>query len=636
MALWSLQEVSLHLGGKTLLDTVNLHVESGERVCLVGRNGMGKSSLMGLFAGTLSPDSGDVLIAPGEQVGHMGQAVPAAWDGPVFGIVAAGLGDEGSDLAAVHLAATGRELLIEEARRADVRALLDSGQGWERHGDVMGVINQLGLDPEADFRSLSGGTKRRVALARALLASDNLLLDEPTNHLDITTISWLEDFLLRRAKTLLFISHDRAFARRLATRVVEIDRASLFSYEGSYDQYLERREARLAVEERQAAEFDKKLAQEEAWIRQGIKARRTRNMGRVRALQDMRAERSARRSRLGNAQLVAQEAERSGKLVIEARDVSFSYPDGYEVVKNFSAIIQRGDRVGLIGNNGTGKTTLLKLLLGELPPDSGVIRHGTRLEITYFDQLRDQLDPERSLMDSVADGNDAVIIDGQQRHVAGYLRDFLFESDRLRVPVKTLSGGERNRLLLARLFTQPSNVLVLDEPTNDLDVETLELLEELLDKYKGTVLMVSHDRAFLDNLVTSTLALEGDCLVRDYVGGYSDWLRQRETRPAVAEQAARQTVRVIKPDSRKLTFKEQREKDLLAQELDTLPQRLADLEDEQQCLETALAQPDFFGRDPDGFNAATRRIVAIGEDEHHLLERWEHIEARLAELNSKN
>lgn len=636
MALWSLQGVSLHLGGKTLLEAVDLHVELGERVCLVGRNGTGKSSLMGLLAGTLTPDVGDVLTAPGETVGHMGQAVPESWEGPVFGIVATGLGREGQMLAAVHLAATGREHLIEPQMRADVQALLDSGEGWERHGDVLGVINQLSLDPEADFRSLSGGTKRRVALARALLASDNLLLDEPTNHLDISTINWLEDFLLRRARTLLFISHDRAFARKLATRVVEVDRARLFSYDGSYDRFPERREARLANEERQSAVFDKKLAQEEIWIRQGIKARRTRNMGRVRALQDMRSERAARRSRLGNVQIMAQEAERSGKLVIEARHVGFSYPDGYEVVRDFSTIIQRGDRVGLIGNNGTGKTTLLKLLLGELAPTTGEIRHGTRLEITYFDQLRDQLDPERSVMDSVADGNDAVIIEGQQRHVAGYLRDFLFESDRLRVPVKTLSGGERNRLLLARLFTRPSNLLVLDEPTNDLDVETLELLEELLDNYSGTVLMVSHDRAFLDNLVTSTLALEGDRLVRDYVGGYTDWLRQRDVKDAPPPaETLRASNRAPKQDSRKLTFKEQREKDLLTQELEALPETLSALEQEQTKLEAALAEPDFFSRDPEGFNGATRRIVAIGDEEQTLLERWEHIESRLAELNEK-
>lgn len=638
MALLSLQGVSLNLGGKTLLREADLQIEPGERVCLVGRNGAGKSSLMALLSGELTPDGGTIIRASGERFGHMPQAVPEHWNGPVFGVVAAGMGGVGEALAAAHLIATGREDHLSPERRELARVLLETGDGWERHGEVLGVINQLELDPETDFITLSGGNRRRVALARALVGSEHLLLDEPTNHLDIKTIAWLEDFLSRRGRTLVFISHDRAFVRRLATRIVEVDREQLFSYACTYDQFLERREARLDAEEKQAAAFDKKLAQEETWIRQGIKARRTRNMGRVRALQSMRKERMGRNERLGTVSMRAQEAERSGKLVIETRAASFTYPDGYAVFHDCTTIIQRGDRVGLVGNNGTGKTTLLRLLLGELEPTSGTIRHGTRLEISYFDQLRATLDPNKSVMDSVAEGNDVVIINGQQRHVAGYLLDFLFESDRLRIPVHALSGGERNRLLLAKLFTRPSNVLVLDEPTNDLDVETLELLEELLDNYAGTVLIVSHDRAFLDNLVTATLALEGDGLVHEYVGGYTDWVRQRPATSAGGNGSA-EALAPAKPvqipekqASRKLTFKEQREFDLLRKELAELPGRLSALEDEQHKLETTLAQPDFFARDPEAFNTAANRITQIDTEQTLALQRWENIEARISEL----
>ena len=592
MALLSLQGVTLNLGGKTLLDTADLHVEQGERVCLVGRNGVGKSSLMALLSGDLTPDGGTIVRTPGVTFGHMPQAVPDHWSGPVFGVVASGLGKEGEALAAAHLIATGREDQLSAAKLALARDLLQSGEGWERHGDILEAINQLGLDPEADFATLSGGNKRRVALARALVASENLLLDEPTNHLDIKTIAWLEDFLVRRVKTFVFISHDRAFVRRLATRIVEVDRSQLYSYACTFDQFLERREERLDAEEKQAAAFDKKLAQE---------------------------------------------AERSGKLVIEAKQAGFAYPDGYRVFNAFSTIIQRGDRIGLIGNNGVGKTTLLRLLLGELEPTEGSIRHGTRLEISYFDQLRSSLDPEKSVMDNVANGNDTVTINGQQRHVASYLMDFLFESDRLRVPVHTLSGGERNRLLLAKLFTMPSNLLVLDEPTNDLDVETLELLEELLASYSGTVLMVSHDREFLDNLVTTTLALEGDGQVREYVGGYTDWLRQRPE--PVAAHTDKPKPKPLAPPAkigpRKLTFKEQRELQMLKDELEALPGKMAALEDEQHTLEDRLNDPGFFARDPDGFNATAKRISELDDEQTAALQRWEDVEFRIAELEGK-
>lgn len=627
MALLSLQAVTLNLGGKPLLDNAELHLEAGERVCLVGRNGTGKSSLFRLLSDELRPTAGQIIRTPGVVFGHMSQTVPSSWQASVFGIVAEGLGPEGKALAGAHCIATGREASLDAAALREAQGFLESGDGWERYGDVISVINHLGLDPEADFGHLSGGSQRRAALGRALVGAEHLLLDEPTNHLDIKTIAWLEEFLLRRVKTLMLISHDRAFVQKLATRVVEIDRGKLYSYACGFEEYFERREARLEQDARQAALFDKKLAQEEAWIRQGVKARRTRNMGRVRELQALRRERAARRERMGAVNMQAQEAERSGKLVIEARNLCFTYPDGYEVVRDVSTLIQRGDRVGLVGDNGTGKTTLLRLLLGELAPTSGTVRHGTRLEISYFDQHREQLDAKVSVMDSIADGNDIVTINGQSRNVAGYLRDFLFESDRLRIPVERLSGGERNRLLLARLFTRPSNVLVLDEPTNDLDMETLELLEELLDNYAGTVIMVSHDRAFLDNLVTSTLALEGDRLVHEYVGGYSDWVRQRAKTSAKSPEKSESDKNAADPSagakSRRLSYNEQRKKEQLEKDIAAYPARIEALETEQKQLEAALASADFYTRDPQAFNATVSRLAEVEAAQLHLLEAWD-------------
>ena len=612
-----MQGVTLNLGGKPLLDAADLSVEVGERLCLAGRNGAGKSSLLALLDGQREPDSG-IIVRPGTPIGHMPQDVPEHWSGPVFSLVAEVLGEEGKALAAAHAGA-------------------DHGQrvgGWERYGEVLGVIHHLGLDPDAEFVALSGGTRRRVALARALVRSEDLILDEPTNHLDIATITWLEDFLLRKARTLIFVSHDRAFAGRLATRVVEIDRGKLYSYSCGFDRYPERREERLAAEEQACRLFDKKLAREEAWIRQGIKARRTRNMGRVRALEAMRVERAERRDKQGNVRMAAQEAGRSGKLVIEADDVAFAYPGQAPLFRNFSTIIQRGDRVGLIGDNGAGKTTLMRILLGELPPTEGAVRLGTNLHISYFDQLRASLDPEENIMRSVAEGNDVVTVGGDTRHVAGYLQDFLFTPDRLRLPVKALSGGERNRLLLAKLFTRPSNVLVLDEPTNDLDTETLELLEELLTDYSGTVLVVSHDRRFLDNLVTSVITLEGDGRAREYVGAYTDWLRQR---PAPSPErntgkTPRPVPRSAPAKARKRTFKEQREFEQLTSELKALPERLDALEREQKDLETLLADPDLFTRDQAAFIRTTERLAALEEEQTQALLRWELVEQRLKEL----
>ena len=623
LAFLSMQGVTLNLGGKPLLDSADLSVEIGDRLCLVGRNGAGKSSLLALLGGQMQPNSG-MIIRPGTLIGQMPQDVPEHWNGTVFSLVAEVLGEEGKALAAAH---AGAEHGAEHG--------LDMADGWERYGDVLAVINHLGLNPDADFASLSGGTKRRVALARALICSEDLILDEPTNHLDIATITWLEDFLLRKARTLIFVSHDRAFAKRLATRVVEVDRGKLHNYSCGFDRYPERREERLAAEERAFALQDKKLAQEEAWIRQGIKARRTRNMGRVRALVALRAERAARRDKQGNVRMAAQEAGRSGQLVIEADNISVGYPGKPPLIREFSTIIQRGDRVGLIGENGTGKTSLIRVLLGEQEPTEGTVRLGTNLEVSYFDQLRETLDPEASVMHSVAEGNDVVTVGGNNRHVAGYLQDFLFTPDRLRLPVKVLSGGERNRLLLAKLFTRPSNVLVLDEPTNDLDAETLELLEELIADYAGTVLIVSHDRSFLDNLVTSVIALEGDGLAHEYVGAYTDWLRQRAN-PAqerkAEDKAARQAPRLNADKPRRRNFKEQREFELLGKELEALPERLDALEQEQQTLEATLADPELFARDPDAFAQTTDRLVALEAEQTELLQRWEFVEQRLQEL----
>lgn len=626
MPLVSMRGVTLNLGGKALLDGADFSLEAGERVCVAGRNGAGKSSFLALLAEQIKADAGEI-VRVGANFGFMPQDVPQAWAGPVFGLVARALGSEGAALASAHAG------LAHSAGEREQSRLLEQGGSWERYGEVMGVINNLQLDPDADFAALSGGNKRRVALARALLCSEDLVLDEPTNHLDISTIAWLEDFLLRRARTLVFVSHDRAFSERLATRVVEIDRGKLYSYVCSFSGYTEKREERLEVEERHFQTFDKKLAQEEAWIRQGIKARRTRNMGRVRALERMRAERAARREQQGAVRMLAREAERSGKLVIEADKVSFAYPGKGPLFHDFSTIIQRGDRVGLIGDNGAGKSTLLRILLGDLMPSHGEIRHGARLEISYFDQFRETLDPEESVMRSVAEGNDVVRIGDTTRHVAGYLQDFLFTPDRLRLPVKALSGGERNRLLLAKLFTRPSNLLVMDEPTNDLDMETLELLEELLAEYSGTVLLVSHDRRFLDNLVTSVLALEGDGFVYEYAGAYTDWLRQRR-RPEPAPTPLRRQGSAPGNETRprKLSFKEQRELELLAAELGALPGRLDALEAEQLTLETRLTDPELFSSAPEEFARITDRLAALEEEQTALLERWEEAEERRKEL----
>ncbi|HEX5581873.1 MAG TPA: ATP-binding cassette domain-containing protein, partial [Gemmatimonadaceae bacterium] len=512
MALLGMKEVNIAFGGPSLLDHASFAIERGERVCLLGRNGAGKSTVMKLLDGTIAPDEGEVVRQTGVTVARLEQEVPDDVDGSIYDVVAAGLGETGRLIARYHqashrVAVEGTDDALRELDR--LHHALDAAGAWEVQSRVETVLQHLGLDADASFAEASGGRKRQALLARALVRDpDVLLLDEPTNHLDVAAIEWMERFLVDRGTTLLFVTHDRAFLRRLATRIVELDRGRLMDWGADYDGYLERKEAALAAEDREAAELDRRIEREAVRLRSSITARRTLNEGRARKLEAMRAERASRRERAGTVRMQAQEAERSGRLVVEARGVSFSHGDR-AIVRDLTTRIMRGDRVGLIGPNGSGKTTLLRLLLGELEPDAGTIRLGTGLEIAYFDQMREQLDPERSVFDSIADGAEFVQVGGSRRHVNAWLQDFLFPPERGRTPVRALSGGERNRLLHARLFTRTFNLLVLDEPTNDLDLETLELLEALLIEYQGTLLLVSHDRAFLDDVVTSTLVLEG-------------------------------------------------------------------------------------------------------------------------------
>lgn len=629
MSLLSIQSVSIAFGGPAVLDGASFSIERGERVSLVGRNGAGKSTLMKLLDNTMLPDSGEIVRQGGVTVARLEQDIPDGVHGTIYDVVAEGLGEDGRLLARYHEASLTVGVDPSEANLKTLDRLhhaVDSANGWRLHTRVETVLEHLGLDADAQFDKASGGRKRQTLLARALVRQpDVLLLDEPTNHLDIDAIEWMEGYLIEQGITLLFVTHDRAFLRRLATRILELDRGKLVDWGTDYDTYLQRKDAALDSEQKAWDEFDRKLAIEEKWIRTGIRARRTRNEGRVRSLEAMRRERQARRERVGTVRLAAQEAERSGRLVIEARDVSFAHGER-PIVRDFSTTIIRGDRVGLIGPNGSGKTTLLRLLLGELPPANGTIRHGTGLEIAYFDQLRDTLDPERSVFDSIADGAEWVQLTTGRQHVHGYLQDFLFPPDRARTPVRALSGGERNRLLLARLFTRSFNVLALDEPTNDLDIETLDLLEDLLIEFSGTLLVVSHDRDFLDNVVTSTLVMEGKGTVGEYAGGYTDWVRQRPapvaavapkavTAPVSAPSAANR--RTDKP--RKLSFKEQKE-------LEALPERIDALEREKDALYARLSDPAFL-RDGPAVTTATARLDAIEKETATAMARWEELEA---------
>jgi ATP-binding cassette subfamily F protein uup len=596
MPLVTLDRVSSAYGHLPLLANASLQIEAGERVCVIGRNGTGKSTLLRIIGGELEPDSGSVWRQPALRIGRLPQDVVLQDPRPVFEVVADGL-DKGGD------------------------------EEWQRETRVKQVLSRLDLDAGASVAALSGGWRRRVLLARALVGEpDLLLLDEPTNHLDIEAMTWLETFLIDYPGAITFVTHDRVFLQCVATRIVELERGRLSSWPGDYAAFLRNREAALANEAAQQAKFDKRLAGEEAWLRQGIKARRTRDEGRVRALLALRSERAARLAQSGTVRLQADAGGRSGQLVIEAEGISKAF-GGAPVVADASVRVMRGDRVGLIGPNGSGKTTMLRLLIGELEPDSGDIRRGTNVTVAHYDQQREQLDPERTVFDTVADGHDTVIVNGEPRHVHGYLRDFLFPRERAASPVKALSGGERNRLLLARLFTRPANLLVLDEPTNDLDIETLELLEELLIDWPGTLLLVSHDRVFIDHVVTSTLVFEGEGRVREYVGGYTDWLRQRRhaVQPAPPSSTPRPqavaTESVRPAASWKPSYREQRE-------LEELPTRIDTMEREQEQLSAAAAAPDFYKETADVIHLTLARLAALEQELIDAYARWDELDSR--------
>ena len=629
MAYITLRDVHLAFGGPALLDGANFNLERGERVCLIGRNGEGKSTLLKLIEGSLLPDTGEVSIQNGLTVSMLAQDVPMD-SGKVADIVADGAGEAATVLKDYHEASDACVLGDMEAcdRMGMLQHKLDQLDGWALENKVNTILGKMGLDPNADLADLSGGRKRRVLLARALLTQpDVLLLDEPTNHLDVESIEWLEKFLLDQNNlTLLFISHDRSFVDSIATRIVELDRGVLRGYEGNYSRYLDLKAQQMEAEEKQNALFDKKLAEEEAWIRQGIKARRTRNEGRVRALKALREESKARRSQQGKVSMATQEANRSGKLVFEIEHLRVSYNE-QPLIKDFSAIVLRGDRIGLVGDNGVGKTTLIKAILGEIE-HGGSVKTGTQLEIAYFDQLRNALDLEKTVMANVSEGSDFVDVNGNRRHIYSYLQDFLFSPERARTPVKALSGGERNRILLAKLLLKPSNLIVMDEPTNDLDMVTLELLEEMLSEYKGTLLLISHDRAFMDNVVTSTWVFDGKGNIDEYIGGYQDYLEQRPDQKVVDQKsdvkkaqakAEAAAAAASAPKKVKLSYKDQRE-------LEQLPAEMEKLEKEQAKLSAKLADGSWFVSDANAATLASQRLAEIEELLLEKLERWDELE----------
>ncbi len=634
MAIFSIQQGYLSYSAAPLLDHVDLHIEEGERLCLVGRNGAGKSTLMKVINKEIQLDDGSVTHLQDLKVARLEQDPPQTESATVFDFVADGVASLGKLLSDYHhqsalLAESHDERVMK--RMSELQEQLDLQQGWQYETKINQILSMLSLSPDTALSNLSGGWLRKVALARALVNDpDLLLLDEPTNHLDIDSIAWLEDFLRQFRGAIVFISHDREFIQRMATRIIDLDRGILTSWPGNYDAYLEGKEEWLRVEALKNAEFDKKLAQEEVWIRQGIKARRTRNEGRVRALKALRMERADRREKVGTSKIQLDEAVRSGKIIFEGEGVNYSI-DSKSLIRNFDFRVMRGDKIALIGPNGCGKTTLIKLLLGDLQPDSGHLHCGTKLEVAYFDQYRQQLDPEKAVIDNVADGRQEIDFAGRRRHVLGYLQDFLFEPKRAMTPVKALSGGEKNRLLLAKLFLKPCNLLILDEPTNDLDIETLELLEELLADYQGTLLLVSHDRRFIDNTVTHSWLFEGNGRITPYVGGYADLVYQREqylTRQANSAAAAKTVSESVSKNETQTTTKKNRKLSYKLQlELDGLPARLEQLEDKINALQAEVNQPDFFSLPVESTKATLDALQQAESDLEQAFARWEELEA---------
>ncbi|MAZ44054.1 MAG: ABC transporter ATP-binding protein [Legionellales bacterium] len=625
----TLDDISLSFASQPLLDHAQLRIEKGERVCLIGRNGAGKSSLLKLIEGQFQPDHGTIWRAPSLKIARLQQDPPQGIKSSVYEYVSEGLSEVAALLKEYHQIAHDLESDVSDKalkRLSQLQQSIDSCNGWEFDQTVKTVLTRLDLNGDQSVDSLSGGWQRRAALARALvLEPDLLLLDEPTNHLDIEAIDWLEKTLLNLNIGIVFITHDRALLRSLATRIIELDRGQLTSWPGDYDNFLRRKEERLAAEEKENALFDKKLAQEEVWIRQGIKARRTRNEGRVRALKALREKRGERREVQASIKLHQHDIEKSGKLVLEAENIAHGY-NGSKLIKNFSTTIMRGDRIGLIGPNGVGKSTLLNILLGEIAPQEGNIKHGSKLTVAYFDQLRAQIDPEQSVIDNVAQGTVEIMINGKPKHAISYLQDFLFTPERARSKAKVLSGGEKNRLLLARLFTKPANVLVMDEPTNDLDIETLELLEELLCDYDGTLLLVSHDRVFLDNIVTSTIVFEGNGHINEYVGGYSDWLRHKPKATVVEKKPSPESIKKsteIKSASsvKKLNYEERKT-------LAALPKAIEKLEAQVEVLHTQVGASDFYASDKKHVDETLARLSALEAEVAQKYQEWELLEDR--------
>lgn len=624
--LLTLDKISLSFGIAAVLDEIKLNIESGERICLIGRNGAGKSSLLKLIAGECAPDSGTIWRKPELRISQLAQELPQNLHHTVFEEVAAGLMQTGQLLTEYHLLTQklAHSSDVSELKRLEqIQHAIDACNGWQYEQQINNVLSRLELPADKQLAELSGGWQRRVALAKALVSMpDLLLLDEPTNHLDINTIQWLEEQLLAFSGGLLFITHDRALLQRLATRIIELDRGQLTSWPGDYENFLRRKQELLSAEAKHNAEFDKKLSAEERWIRQGIKARRTRNEGRVRALETLRVERAKRRDLQGNAKINLMAHQPSGQMVIEAENITHAFADKL-IVKNFSIRIMRGDRIGLLGANGAGKSTLLNILLGNVLPQQGSVRHGTQLQIAYFDQLRVSLDPEKTVLENFSHGSETIEVNGKQKHIISYLGDFLFTPERLRSQVKVLSGGECNRLMLANLFSKPANLLVMDEPTNDLDIETLELLEELLANFPGTLLLVSHDRAFLDRVVTSTLVFEGEGTAHEYIGGYQDWLRQkRSVVAAVSEFSGVQSV-ATKPKvatvKKKLSYNEQKE-------LDELPKRIELLEQQQATIQQQIATAEFYQQSSEAITTVLAQFKQLEEKLQQAYERWDELE----------